>query len=409
MVPPRGKARNHLDNQLYKACLGALREHFGFGKIRVVWKKGEVSQHEGIVLELRRLSVGDNLDYQGLIPEEKKLILNDLGEEGYFILIEESTKAKPRVIIGSFTNKGLFYGIQTLVQLARKDKLDRFVIPNIIIIDRPTLSVRGIATGNRKKEYMEKLACYKINEIQIHGAPGIWKDWDSKVDFKISEEIISMAKWANNIYIDPSVAVWPGGYGRIFTWSSEKDREIILEKLKLYRQAGFKKGLVVCASDYVRVGRGNGIVAREDLDRKMTLSEAHNGLLDYLQKHLNGKNFTLEMFPFYYQGSRELHPVEVNYLQSLSKLPENIEIIYGGRMSAADVRFVADTLGRKVLVRLPTPQTPKEDSRRAPVSGVLASMFEKEAQPKMSGIIFETPADESLLREVADFMWNFGR
>jgi hypothetical protein len=115
------------------------------------------------------------------------------------------------------------------------------------------------------------------------------------------------------------------------------------------------------------------------------------------------------MFPFYYQGSRELHPAEIDYLRSLGRLPKTIDIIYGGRMSLADVKFISEVLGRKVLVRLPTPETPQEGSRRAPVTAVLASMFEPGVDQEIRGIVMETPADDLLLREVADFLWNFGR
>jgi hypothetical protein len=391
-------------SELYRLI---IKNRLGSGVIKLP-EDGPSSRGNGIKLALRLLSRGDKVDFPSLDPAERKLILNDLGHDGYF-LIADRAKGVDGIIVGAFTEKGIFYGLQTLAQLIKRDGRGTIIIPGIVIIDRPALDLRGIATGKRSKEYMEKLAGLKINEIQVHGAPGIWKDWDSKIDLGLYKEVNDLGKCAQSLYIDASVAVWPGAYSKVFTWSDAGDKQIILEKLKLYRQAGFKKGLVVCASDYVRVGRGNGIVAPEDLARKMTLSEAHYGLLDYLQKHLAGNKFALEMFPFYYQGSRELHPVEIDYLRSLAKLPKTIEIIYGGRMSLADVNFISEVLGRKVLVRLPTPITPEEGSRRAPVSGVLASMFEKGVDQKIHGIVMETPADDSLLKEVADFLWNFGR
>jgi hypothetical protein len=43
------------------------------------------------------------------------------------------------------------------------------------------------------------------------------------------------------------------------------------------------------------------------------------------------------------------------------------------------------------------------------ITPILQIMVAEDIMRDASGMIFETPADDALLKEVADFMWNFGR
>ncbi|MFB3894944.1 MAG: glycoside hydrolase family 20 zincin-like fold domain-containing protein [bacterium] len=109
-----------------------------------------------------------------------------LGEEGYSIAIgspelridivqqrnpgAENTM-EPIVVIGANTDRGMFYGVQTLLQLMEK-KGNRIYLPQIIIEDYPLYKIRGvsddisrgqISTLDDFKNIIRTLAQYKIN------------------------------------------------------------------------------------------------------------------------------------------------------------------------------------------------------------------------------------------------------
>lgn len=359
-----------------------------------------------VKLRLLKLSTQDPLDLPGLPLKNPSADL--LGEEGYFLKTVAAASAK-EIVIGSLTDRGAFYGLLTLAQLLRKVGPQEFRLPSAIILDRPALKLRGMASGDLRPEFLEKVGRLKFNEFQMHGAPGVWKDWDAPIDPRLRQKAAALAAQARAWRLDPTVVVWPGGYGRVFAWTSDRDRGIYFDKLELYRQAGFKGAVVVCASDYVRVGRGNGIVAPADLSRGLTLSAAHLGLMTYLARKFSKTKFGLELFPFYYQGAREYPAAELDYFRELAKLPREVEIIYGGRLTKEDVDFLAQVAGRPLLVRLPSPEPPLLASRRAPVGAVLASLAPPAVKPLISGFIWEAPPDDAILKELADFLWNFGR
>lgn len=109
------------------------------------------------------------------------------GREGIHLQLNHKTKIgienpesyrlyvdKERIWIESPTEKGIYYGCQTLLQLI-KEKKHRFEIPCIGIEDYPDLSLRGVHIDLKCqmlrfdyiKEIIKKLAAYKINTILI--------------------------------------------------------------------------------------------------------------------------------------------------------------------------------------------------------------------------------------------------
>jgi len=87
-------------------------------------------------------------------------------------------------IIFSLSERGLFYGIQTLIQLLKnyyivkkEEKLDYFIIPDLEIKDSSDLIMRGVAqdvsrgqvcTVENAKRYIKKLSHYKMNFYCIY-------------------------------------------------------------------------------------------------------------------------------------------------------------------------------------------------------------------------------------------------
>ena len=113
---------------------------------------------------------------------EKKIVLavkpgtvsgtNDpaLNEQGYQI------KVTPEIVeITGNSKTGLFYGVQSLLQLMRRDNAGRLVLPECVIIDWPSLELRFVHWDTKhhqkRMETMKRLidwhAFFKVNMIAI--------------------------------------------------------------------------------------------------------------------------------------------------------------------------------------------------------------------------------------------------
>ena len=64
--------------------------------------------------------------------------VNELGEEGYVLIVNES-----EIVIASQSDKGAFYGFQSLRQLFKKNK-DIIILPQLRVEDKPRMAFRGI-------------------------------------------------------------------------------------------------------------------------------------------------------------------------------------------------------------------------------------------------------------------------
>jgi len=113
----------------------------------------------------------------------RKKFLRQLGEQGYQLDISSG-----RVIVSANKSTGLFYGIQSLLQLIQKED-SRLYIRGMIINDWPDISIRAVHYDTKhfqeKKEYVfnfiRVLASYKINML-------IW-EWEDKFAYKSHPEI----------------------------------------------------------------------------------------------------------------------------------------------------------------------------------------------------------------------------
>jgi len=119
-------------------------------------------------------------DIQVLENRTKWDVLDINNEDGYNLEISGN-----RVLIYSIFEKGVFYGLQTLIQLlknslltnknilsAKKESRDRFILPEVQIKDVPDLKIRGVAqdvsrgqifTVENVKRYLDILSHYKMN------------------------------------------------------------------------------------------------------------------------------------------------------------------------------------------------------------------------------------------------------
>ncbi len=122
-------------------------------------------------------------------PSERNILLTrrgvpkELGEQGY--LLETSAN---RLTIRANSAAGLFYGVQTLLQIIKEGRSGLYV-QGMVITDWPDISWRAVHYDTKhfqeKKEYVKEfirtLASYKINML-------IW-EWEDKFAYRSHPEI----------------------------------------------------------------------------------------------------------------------------------------------------------------------------------------------------------------------------
>jgi hypothetical protein len=129
---------------------------------------------------------------------------NDIGDEGYMMLIENN-----RIFISANSVKGIFYGLQSLKQLI-KGSAGSGLIPNVIIKDYPSFKFRSvmddisrgpIPTLEFMKKQIRRLAELKVNGfshyvehvVKTKKHPGIAPD-DGSLTIEEWKEISNYAK-----------------------------------------------------------------------------------------------------------------------------------------------------------------------------------------------------------------------
>ena len=126
---------------------------------------------------------------------------NKLGSEGYHLSVTSSN-----VIIKANQPAGLFYGVQTLLQLLPKEiesktlvKDVHWMIPSVEIIDYPKLGWRGLMfdvarhffTKEEVKQYIMAMARYKYNVLHLH----LTDDEGWRIEIKGFPKLTEVGAW----------------------------------------------------------------------------------------------------------------------------------------------------------------------------------------------------------------------
>jgi hexosaminidase len=151
-----------------------------------------------------------------------------LGAEGYELIATPDS-----VVIRARTQAGLFYGVQTLLQLlppevlaAGPDKNRRWAIPCARIKDQPRFAWRGLMldvsrhffTKTEVEKILDTMALYKLNMFHLH----LVDDQGWRIEIKKYPRLASVGAWRNGIDfgLDPkSSPAWraDGKYGGYYT------------------------------------------------------------------------------------------------------------------------------------------------------------------------------------------------
>jgi hexosaminidase len=137
--------------------------------------------------------------------------LNDLGEEGYKLEVQ-----RKRVDITAFSESGIFYGIQTLlqlfpVQIESKNiigEIHSWEIPCVSLTDHPRFKWRGLMIDCSRTfwskqtilRYIDLLSYYKMNILHLH----LVDDQGWRIEIKKYPELTNLGAFFPEKYNEPA-------------------------------------------------------------------------------------------------------------------------------------------------------------------------------------------------------------
>ncbi len=118
--------------------------------------------------------------------------------------------AESSINIFAKTDTGIFYGIQTLIQLLPSQKTDKLIIPSTSITDYPRFDYRGMHLDVSRhffdiafvKKYIDYLALHKMNYFHWH----LTDDHGWRIEIKKYPKLTEIGAWRNGSII----GLWPG-------------------------------------------------------------------------------------------------------------------------------------------------------------------------------------------------------
>jgi len=150
----------------------------------------------------------DSAEYYTMLKDESLTPPFDLGAEGYILSISPDN-----ILILAKENAGIFYGVQTLLQLINSNATGT-TIPCLLIYDKPDMQMRGwqddisrgpIPTLEFLKEEIRRMASYKLNTFTLY-TEHVFKlkkhPTIAPVDGITEEEIKELTAFAANYYVD---------------------------------------------------------------------------------------------------------------------------------------------------------------------------------------------------------------
>lgn len=340
------------------------------------------------------LSIDPNSKAAGL-PENKAKI------EGAYDL----SVSNHQIHLSAPDSLGVFYGLQTLHQLIREDK----IIP-VVIYDFPTVRYRGVVEGFygapwTQENRMDQLKFYgsvKANtyiygpkDDPYHSSP----NWRKPYPQKEAENISRLVQVARENFVDFVWAIHPG---KDIQWN-EEDRQNVLSKFEHLYDLGVRS-FALFFDDIT--GEGTNAAMQADLLNYLT----HNFV--NVKKDVNPLILTPTDYNKSWAGSGP-----EDYLSVLGKtLDPSIQIMWTGDFVLADVTqatldWVNKRIQRPALIWWNFPVS--DYNRELLLLGPAYGLEKKLSATDMAGILTNpmehAEASKPAIFSVADYGWNTAR
>ncbi len=134
---------------------------------------------------------------QKILKEKGISFPQNLGKEGYLLEVYPGA-----VVITANTPAGIFYGVQSFIQLISRDNNGTVRIAAASVRDYPVSGIRGVyinaANLDKLKEQIDYLACLKINFVIIEN----WAFFNLK-EKDNSEKLTEIFEYARERFIEP--------------------------------------------------------------------------------------------------------------------------------------------------------------------------------------------------------------
>lgn len=251
----------------------------------------------------------------------------DIGTQGYFISIADN-----KIYIGANTEQGRFYGIQTLRQLLKKQD-GKNVLRNLSILDKPTLSKRGVIMGlqwfGKKEEAVKRMANLKFNVISLQGSlmknlvangyksGSCWREPFTENGRRCLENFL---KLCDDNFIEIIFGIGPRGEPQT-CYSSDKDINTLCDKMEELYKIGFRH-LRIDFDDLQNTDQ-HKLKYEEDIKKfGNDFGKAHQYFVQKVFEKLKSKcpDADFSVLPYVYgSGLKQLPEPSLNYLKDLSK------------------------------------------------------------------------------------------
>jgi len=198
-------------------------------RIKTASTSKELSKLAGFLESRLRLNkytdskeAGSNIKDNAIILELTQI--NEIGNEGYKLVVD-----KKQIVISANTGKGIFYGIQTLLQLMPEEVEDMnpaksfssYKIQSCQILDYPRFEYRGMHLDVCRhffpvefiKKYIDLLAMYKINNFHWH----LTEDQGWRIEIKKYPLLTEVGAWRNSTPIGRNAGDDNVPYGGFYT------------------------------------------------------------------------------------------------------------------------------------------------------------------------------------------------
>jgi hexosaminidase len=176
-------------------------EYFELDKNTVIFSPDANSFEALFLKENIKLKTGLNLKITSSYPKGKSIQMSiqipgttSFDKEKYQLSI-----SKNGVQFSSFSNQGLFYGIQTFLQSIPFQKADNLKIPCVTIVDEPKYKWRGMHLDVSRhffsidfiKKYIDYIAMYKMNTFHWH----LTDDQGWRIEIKRYPKLTEVGAW----------------------------------------------------------------------------------------------------------------------------------------------------------------------------------------------------------------------
>ncbi|WP_421942766.1 beta-N-acetylhexosaminidase [Pedobacter sp.] len=175
-----------------------------------------------VVVDSSLISSADFLnDYLQKYYKLKLNITNVTPNKNFITLVSDTSISKfsnayilntsdKGIIISGTSKPGVFYGIQSLIQLIPANNLNQLNIPSVSITDYPRFDYRGMHLDVSRhffnvdfiKQYIDYLALHKMNYFHWH----LTDDHGWRIEIKKYPKLTEIGAWRNGSI----VGLWPG-------------------------------------------------------------------------------------------------------------------------------------------------------------------------------------------------------